>query len=119
NGSTPNIEIAWDVNGQTNNGNPASNGWDIHTSTNFTTLEGLTAGGGAWDDEGAIPRVGQLDFGIHTIGFAVDPGAQLVLNSFDFAHTAETAGNTAWDLKLTDSATNTVWSQAINFTNGM
>ncbi|QDV71930.1 PEP-CTERM sorting domain-containing protein [Botrimarina mediterranea] len=118
-GATPNIEVSWDVNGEQNNGNPASNGWDIHTSNFFTDIEGVTVGGGLWDNEGGVPRVGQLDFGLHTIGFAADAGAQLVLNSFDFGHTGETAGTTMWDLTLTDSGSNVAWSQSVTFTNGM
>lgn len=107
NGATPNIALVWDAN------------WDIHTSAFFGTLENLTVGGGAWDNEGNTQRVGQLDFGTHTIDLKADPGYALVLNSFDFAHTGETAGTTVWDLSLTDSASSVVWSQAITFTNGM
>ncbi|QDV71929.1 hypothetical protein [Botrimarina mediterranea] len=118
NDATPNIVVAWDVNGQENNGNPDSNGWDIHTSNFFASIEGATVGGGAWDNEGDIPRIGQLDFGLHTIGFAADPGVRLVLNSFDFGHTAETAGTTEWDLSLTDSGANVVWSQSVTFVDG-
>jgi len=118
NGATPNISLTWDVNGEQNNGNLASNGWDIHTSNFFTPIEGATVGGGAWDNEGNVSRIGQLDFGLHTIGFAADPGFQLVLNSFDFGHTAETAGTTAWDLVLTDSVATVVWNQSVTFVNG-
>jgi hypothetical protein len=106
NGTTPNVALTWDAN------------WDIHTSAFFQPLEDLTVGGGAWDNEGNTRRIGQLDFGTHTIGFTVDSGAQLVLNSFDFGHTAETAGTTMWDLKLTDSAANVAWSQSVTFANG-
>jgi hypothetical protein len=106
NGATPNIELAWQPN------------WDIHTSGFFQPLEDLTVGGGAWDNEGATQRIGQLDDGTHTIGFTVDSGAQLVLNSFDFGHTAETAGTTMWDLTLTDSGTNVAWNQSVTFENG-
>jgi len=119
NGTTPNIVLTWDANGERNNGNLASNGWDIHTSNQFAVLENTTVGGGAWDNEGNTQRIGQLDFGLHTIGFAADAGAQFVLNSFDFGHTAETAGTTQWDLTLTDSASNVAWSQSVTFTNGM
>jgi hypothetical protein len=127
NGSTPNIAVAWDVNGQENNGNVATNGWDIHTSDFFAPTENLTVGGGAWDNEGPDERIAQLDFGLHTIGFDADPGYALVLNSFDFGHTNEqflstaNAGaptTTAWNLTLTDSATNVVWSEQIAFLNG-
>jgi MYXO-CTERM domain-containing protein len=118
NGTTPNIALTWDVNGENNNGNLATNGWDIHTSNFFLPAENLTAGGGAWDNEGNIARIGQLDFGIHTVGFAADPGYALLLNSFDFGHTAETAGTTVWDLTLADSSAAVVWSQVVTFQNG-
>lgn len=118
NGTTPNVVVAWDINGEVNNGNPNSNGWDIHTSSFFQPLEDFTVGGGAWDNEGSTQRIGQLDFPTHTIGFTVDDGAQLVLNSFDFAHTAETAGTTMWDVTLTDSSSAVAWSEAVTFTNG-
>lgn len=106
NGVTPNVSLTWDAN------------WDIHTSTQFSALENLTVGGAAWDNEGSIPRVGQLDFASHTITFTVDAGYALVLNSFDFAHTPETAGTTSWALSLTDSNLNVVWQTTVNFTNG-
>lgn len=106
NGTTPDITLAWDVN------------WDIHTSNFFAPLEAQTAVVANWDNEGNVPRVGQLDFGSHTIGFVVAPTAALVLNSFDFAHTAETAGITTWSLALTNSLSTVVWSQAVTFTNG-
>jgi hypothetical protein len=106
NGTTPNIGLTWDAN------------WDIHTSNFFAPIENLTAGGGAWDNEGSIPRIGQLDLGTHTIVFAADAGFGLVLNSFDFGHTAETAGTTAWDVTLSDSLSTIVWSQSVTFVNG-
>ena len=106
NGATPNIALAWDAN------------WDIHTSNFFAPIEGKTVGGGAWDNEGSISRIGQLDAGTHTIGFTPDAGHAVVLNSFDFGHTAETAGTTNWNLSLTDSSTNVVWSQTVEFVNG-
>lgn len=106
NGATPNISLTWD------------GGWDIHTSAFFADIENQTVGGGAWDNEGSIPRIGQLDFGTHTIVLSADPGYALVLNSFDFGHTAETAGTTEWNLSLTDSGLNEVWQQTVNFTNG-
>ena len=106
-GATPNISLAWDAN------------WDIHTSAFFTNVENQTVGGGAWDNEGNIPRIGQLDFGNHTITLSADPGFALVLNSFDFGHTAETPGTTAWDLTLTKiSSATTVWNQSVSFVNG-
>lgn len=98
NGTTPNIALTWDSQ------------WDIHTSFHFDTLEALTVGGGAWDNEGDVARIGQLDAGNHTILFSADAGYALALNSFDFGHTAETAGTTVWDITLTDSGTNVVWS---------
>lgn len=98
NGVTPNITLVWDGN------------WDIHTSGQFTNLEGFTVGGSAWDNEGGISRVGQLDVGNHTIDFYADDGFALVLNSFDFGQTPETSGTTVWDITLTDSGSNVVWS---------
>lgn len=106
NGTTPNIGLTWD------------GGWDIHTSGFFSDLENLTAGGGDWDNEGSVPRIGQLDFGTHTIVFAADAGYALRLNSFDFAHTAETAGTTVWDVTLADALSNVVWQQEVTFVNG-
>ncbi|HEU5125092.1 MAG TPA: PEP-CTERM sorting domain-containing protein [Verrucomicrobiae bacterium] len=106
-GATPNIGLTWDSN------------WDIHTSGFFSTIEDQVVGGGDWDNQGSIPRVGQLDFGTHTINFSADPGFALMLNSFVFGHTAETAGNTAWDLALTADSTSTiVWQQSVAFENG-
>ncbi|RYD32554.1 MAG: PEP-CTERM sorting domain-containing protein [Verrucomicrobiaceae bacterium] len=105
NGTTPNIAVTWDAE------------WDIHTSNFFSPLEGRTVGGGAWDNEGDLPRVGQLDLGSHTISFAADAGYALVLNSFDFVHTAETAGTTVWKLSLTNSSSSVVWSQALTMNN--
>ena len=117
NGTTPNIVLDWDVDGENNNGNPNSNGWDIHTSSWFVDIENQTIGGGDWDNEGSSNRVGQLDFDYHSIGFAADPGAALVLNSFDFGNTEETMDSSVWDLSLTDSADNVVWSQQVTLTN--
>lgn len=105
NGATPNITLTW-------------SDWQIHTAAWFGPLEDMTVGGGAWDNEGGGPRIGQLDFGSHTITFSADPGYAVVLNSFDFGHTAETPGSTAWDLTLTDSSAAVVWSQSVNFENG-
>ena len=106
NGATPNVTLAWDA------------GWDIHTSTFFAPLEGQTAGGAAWDNENNVPRVGQLDFGTHMIGLSAAAGFAVVLNSFDFGHTAETAGTTNWIVTLTDAGAIPVWSQAVEFVNG-
>jgi predicted alpha-1,2-mannosidase len=105
NGTTPNISLLWDST------------WDIHTSSFFTGLENLTVGGAAWDNEGSIPRVGQLDVGTHTITFTSDPGYSLILHSFDFCHTAETSGTTVWTLTLTDSSSNAVWTQTLTLNN--
>jgi hypothetical protein len=106
-GTTPNIGLTWDA------------GWDIHTSNFFTDIENKTVGGAAWDNEGSIPRIGQLDFGTHTISFSADPGFAFVFNSFDFGHTAETAGTTEWGLSLTAASSSTVvWSQSVTFVNG-
>lgn len=104
NGATPNIALVWDVN------------WDIHTSPQFANLEAKTVGGSAtaggtdWDNEGAVPRVGQLDLGNHTINFNTDGPVSLVLNSFDFGMTPETTGTAVWDITLTDSTDKVVWS---------
>jgi len=105
-GATPNISLTWDSN------------WDIHTSSYFDPLENQTVGGGAWDNEGGVARIGQLDLGFHTIRFSVDPGYALLLSSFDFGHTAETAGTTKWTLSLTDSSATTVWQQLVVFEGG-
>ncbi|MBK1882347.1 PEP-CTERM sorting domain-containing protein [Luteolibacter pohnpeiensis] len=104
NGTTPNITLSWDAN------------WDIHTSSHFTDIENHTVGGGDWDNEGGI-KVGQLDTGNHTISFTSEVGYALVLNSFDFGQTAETAGNSTWNLTLTDSSLNEVWQQTVNLDN--
>ncbi len=106
NGTTPNIALTWDPE------------WDIHTSVFFTDLEANTIGGGDWDDEGALPRIGQLDLGAHSIAFSVDAGYALVLNSLDFAHTSETPGTTTWNLTLTNSASTPVWNETVVFVNG-
>lgn len=105
NGATPNIAVTWQSN------------WDIHTSPQFAALESMTVGGGAWDNEGDEPRVAQLDEGSHTIGFTSEAGFGLLLNSFDFGQTAESAGVSTWDLTLTDSALATVWSQSVTLDN--
>ncbi len=106
NGTTPNIAVSWDAN------------WDIHTSNFFAGLENLTIGGGAWDNEGSVPRIGQLDFGTHTITLSADPGFALVLNSFNFGQTAETAGTTQWTLSLKAVSTSLeVWNQSVTLNN--
>lgn len=106
NGATPNVSLTWDA------------AWDIHTSGHFSELEDHTVGGGDWDNEGGGPRIAQLDSQSHTIGFAADSGYAVVLNSFDFANTAETVDSATWDLVLTDDATNgAVWSQTVTLAN--
>ncbi len=115
NGATPNITLTWDIDGQ--DGGGSGNGWDIHTSDFFAEIENQTVGGGDWDNEGPDERVGQLDFDYHSIGFAADPGYALVLNSFDFGNTEETSDSSTWDLSLTDSSDNVVWSQQVSLTN--
>lgn len=115
NGATPNITVTWDIDGQ--DGGGTGNGWDIHTSDHFAELENHTVGGGDWDNEGPNERIAQLDFDNHSIGFAADAGFALVLNSFDFANTAETMDSSTWNLTLTDSSSNVVWSQQITLTN--
>lgn len=113
NGATPNITLTWDSD------------WDIHTSGFFGPIENQTMGGGDWDNEGGVPRVGQLDFGTHTISLAADPGYAVVLNSFDFGHTDEAhqqTGNptttTSWRISLTDTSDAEVWFQEVDFTDG-
>ncbi|GAA5482709.1 PEP-CTERM sorting domain-containing protein [Haloferula sargassicola] len=104
NGATPNLTLTWDA------------AWDIHTSHWFAGAESATVGGGDWDNEGGIPRIGQLDEGVHSIAFGADPGYALVLNSFDFGLTNETINaTTSWTLTLTDGSSNVVWSQNVNF----
>jgi len=114
NGTTPNIGLTWlDTNGTTNN-------WDVHTSTFFNPLENLTVGGTPWDIQADSPttaRVAQLDTGSQKIVFTVDAGYALVLNSFDFAETAETSGHTSWDVTLTNSNSAVVWSTSVVFNN--
>lgn len=106
NGTTPNIILVWDA------------AWDIHTSNFFLPLENQFVGGGPWDNEGNVPRIGQLDISTHTIDFFADEGFALVLNSFDFGQTAETLGTTQWDLTLTDALDAVVWSQSVTFVDG-
>ncbi|MCO6044192.1 PEP-CTERM sorting domain-containing protein [Aeoliella sp. ICT_H6.2] len=117
NGATPNIALTWDVDGENNNGDPNSNGWDIHTSSWFDEIENQSVGGGDWDNEGGSNRIAQLDFDYHSIGFAADPGYSLVLNSFDFGNTPETEDSSVWDLSLTDSSESVVWSEQVTLTN--
>ncbi|MFC7337854.1 GH92 family glycosyl hydrolase [Haloferula chungangensis] len=105
NGTTPNIVLGWDGD------------WDIHTSSWFNDLEAKTAGGGSWDNEGGVPRIGQLDSGNHTITFTADPGYALVLDSFDFVHTEETSGSTTWELTLRNVLSSVVWSQTVTLDN--
>ncbi|MDP0499754.1 MAG: PEP-CTERM sorting domain-containing protein [Verrucomicrobiota bacterium JB022] len=105
NGATPNVSLLWDAE------------WDIHTSSWFASLESQTVGGGAWDNEGNTQRIAQLDTDFHTITFGASAGYAVVLNSFDFGHTAETSGVTAWDLILTDSSSQVVWSQSVMLDN--
>lgn len=101
NGATPNITLTWDAD------------WDIHTSPFFDPLESHTVGGGAWDNEGNVPRIAQLDTSMHTIDFSADPGYVFILESFDFGHTAETPALAEWNLTLTDSNAVVVWSQVV------
>jgi PEP-CTERM putative exosortase interaction domain len=105
-GPTPGISLVWDAN------------WDIHTSSWFSSLEDQFVGGGAWDNEGNMPRIGQLDFGLHTIRFNAQPDVKLVLSSFDFGLTGETANTTtSWKLTLTQVSTSAVvWNQSVAFT---
>ncbi len=105
NGATPNIALTW-------------SSWEVHHSAFFSPLEAQTVGDSSWDGASDSPRIGQLDFGNHTVSFSADPGYALVLNSFDFGHTAETAGSTEWDLTLTNSFDVVVWQADILFTNG-
>jgi hypothetical protein len=103
--ATPNIALTWD------------SAWDIHTSSWFMDLENKTDGGNDWDYEAGTYKIAQLDADNHTITFSADEGYALVLESFDFGHTAETIGTTIWDLALTDSSSKTVWSQQLTMDN--
>lgn len=105
NGATPNIALTWGAN------------WDIHQSNQFDELENKTIGGGDWDNESGGPRIGQMDEDLHTIIFSADAGYALVLNSFDFANTDETFDVSTWDLTLTDSSLNVVWSLSVDLDN--
>lgn len=105
NGTTPNIALTWGAD------------WDVHTTNNFSHIEGKTVGG-AWDNEGAV-RVAQLDGPNHTIGFSATPGFRFVLNSFDFGHSPETPGTTVWNIELTDALAVVRWDASITFVNGM
>ena len=104
NGATPNIAIAFD------------DGWDYHNIVHFTIVEEKTLDLEAYDTIGTDPDIAQLDG--RDISFVVDPGFALVLNSFDFGLSSETAtqGNT-WTISLTDSAGETVWSETVVFSN--
>lgn len=115
NGATPNITLTWDVDGENNSG--GGNGWDVHTSDFFAEIENQTVGGGDWDNEGPDERVAQLDFDYHSIGFAADPGIAVVINSFDFGNTEETMDSSTWDLSITDSLDQVVWSEQVTLTN--
>ncbi len=112
NGVTPNISLFWDS-------LKPQNDWQVHHSTQFNTLENLTAGG-VWDKDTANPVVGQLDYGDADIQFLAESGYALVLNSFDFGHTAEagTGTSTTWNFSLLDSFNNPVWSQSVTFAGG-
>ncbi len=105
NGTTPNIALTWDA------------AWDVHTSVQFSELENQTVGGGDWDNEGNIPRVGQLDANSHTIDFAATTGYALVLNSFDMANTPENVDSATWNIVLTNSLAATVWSTQVTLVN--
>ena len=124
NGATPNIRLNWNVSDDPAVAGTSDSEWDIHTSTFFNTIESQTVGGGAWDNEGSIARVAQLDYGNQatvvgqSITFFADAGFAFILNSFDFGHTAETAGTTAWTISLRDTGNSLVWSQNVSFTNG-
>lgn len=110
NGTTPNVALDW------------GGLWDIHTSGNFADIENQTIGGGDWDNEGGIPRIGQFEqneANTMSIGFSVDPGFALVLNSFDFGNTAETVNVTNWDVVLTDANNVEIWSQSVEFDNNI
>jgi len=109
NGATPNISLTWDTI------------WDIHTSTNFGPIENQTIGGGDWDNEGSIPRVGQLDTGNHTIIFGATPTWAVRINSFDFGLSGENPGtrNSVWTVSLTGATAGLVWSQSVPLENSL
>ena len=104
NGTTPNIAITFD------------DGWDYHNIVHFTIVEEQTLDLDAYDTIGTDPDIAQLDG--RDIAFTVDDGFALVLNSFDFGLSSETAtqGNT-WTISLTDSAGLTVWSETVILSN--
>lgn len=106
NGSTPNIDLTWD------------SSWDIHTSSHFNSLENIT-NGGSWDKTGSDPEIAQLDMASHTIGFVVDAGFALVLNSFDIADTVENVDTTTWVLTLTDESASTAWTETVVIDNSL
>lgn len=105
NGATPNIGVTFD------------GGWDYHHSDNFDVVENHTMGG-AFDSDGG-PDIAQTDNAFHTIDFTADAGYAFVLNSFDFGLSRETLGSeTDWTFTLTDSSSNTVWSESVTLVNG-
>ncbi|YCM42580.1 hypothetical protein V2O64_14810 [Verrucomicrobiaceae bacterium 227] len=104
NGATPNIAIAFD------------DQWDYHNIVHFTLVEEKTLDERPFDTIGTDPDIAQADG--RDIAFTVDEGFALVLNSFDFGLSSETAdqGNT-WTISLTDSLGETVWSETVIFSN--
>ena len=104
NGGTPNVAVEFD------------SLWDYHNAVHFAVVENHTIGGADYDSFGTDPDIAQADG--RDITFRVDPGFAFVLNSFDFGLSSETAtqGNT-WTISLSDSMSNTVWSETIELSN--
>lgn len=109
-GATPNITLLWDS-------RKGPNDWQVHHSNFFNELENIVVGA-LWDKDSDAPSIGQLDYGDADIMFMPDTGYAVVINSFDFAHTSETAGNTTWEVSIQDSLGVNAWFQSITFTNG-
>ena len=103
NGATPNISLTWDA------------VWDIHDSSFFGPFENQTIGGGDWDNEGSIPRIGQLDTGNHTVILGATLTTAVRINTFDSGLTGENPGtrNSVWTVSLTGATAGLVWSQSI------
>lgn len=112
NGTTPNIGLYWDS-------LKPQNDWQVHRSPNFNPLENLNIGG-LWDKDLADASIGQLDYGDADILFMADFGYSLVLNSFDFGHTAEagTGTSVSWTFSLLDSFSNVAWTQSVTLAGG-
>lgn len=106
NGATPNIAVEF-----------VNPDWDVHHSSFFTGIENQTMGG-TYDNDGTDPDIAQVEHNGASIVFTPDAGVALVLNSFDFGLTNETLGmSNTWDITLSDSSSNIVWSANPTFLN--